>query len=183
MFPPPPPPPYGNLLDILAAKPKVFVSFHHADHPFYDAFSRTFHDSYEAVYDNSVDREIDSHDPEYVMRCIRENYITGSSCTIVLCGLETWRRKYVDWETKATLDKVGHGLIGVALPLIESLPDPMVLAPRRLSENLGSGYAIWTKWSFLLSGGLPFFRQIIATAKSKPEVLKENRTPLQPADL
>jgi len=49
------------------------------------------------------------------MRGIRENFITGTSCTIVLCGAQTHLRKYVHWEIKATLDKE-HGLIGVNLP-------------------------------------------------------------------
>lgn len=52
-----------------------------------------FHDTYEVDYDNSVDRKIDSDDPEYVMRRIRENYINGTSCTLVFCGVETPYRK------------------------------------------------------------------------------------------
>lgn len=76
-----------NPLDWLApAKPRIFVSYHHhGDHAYYDEFSRFFSDTYEAVQDNSVEREIDSDDAEYVSRCIRENYITGTSCTVVLC--------------------------------------------------------------------------------------------------
>ena len=43
-------------------------------------------------------------------------YITGTSCTVVLCGGRP--RKFVDWEIKATLDKE-HALIGVNLPTSE----------------------------------------------------------------
>jgi hypothetical protein len=46
------------------------------------------------------------------MQRIRDKHITGTSCTIVLCGSLTPWRKYVDWEIKATLDKE-HGLIGI----------------------------------------------------------------------
>ena len=72
-------------------KHKVFISYHHGgDQPYYDAFTRTFHDTYELVYDNSLERRIDSDDVDYVRRRIRENHIKGSSCTIVLVGAQTW---------------------------------------------------------------------------------------------
>jgi len=48
------------------------------------------------------------------MQRIRDKYITGTSCTIVLCGPQARWRKYIDWEIKAALDKE-HGLIGVWL--------------------------------------------------------------------
>ena len=105
-FPFTPPPP----------KRKVFISYHHGgDQAYYDAFSKTFADTYEAIFDNSLERRIDSDNVDYVIQRIRDNFITGSSCTVVLCGAETPWRKYVDWEIKATLDKE-HGLIGVNLP-------------------------------------------------------------------
>jgi Thoeris protein ThsB, TIR-like domain len=87
-------------------KPGVFVSYHHRlDQPFYDEFSRIFCDTYDVVQDNSPERAKDSDDVEYIMRSLRENHISGTSCTIVLCGAETRWRKFVDWEIDATLDK------------------------------------------------------------------------------
>lgn len=66
---------------------KVFISYHHrGDQAFYDHFSRYFCDTFEAVRDKSVNRIFDSGDCEYVMRKIREEYLWGTSCTIVLCG-------------------------------------------------------------------------------------------------
>jgi hypothetical protein len=122
------------------------MSYHHrGDQDYYDSFSRTFHDTYEILYDNSVERQVDSDDVEYVMRNIRENYITGSSCTIVLVGKYTWGRKYVDWEIKATLDKQ-HGLIGVHLPTLPVNAQGRVSVPARLSDNINSGYALWLNW-------------------------------------
>src|SRR5712671_172295 len=41
---------------------------------------RTNSERAERDQDNSVERRIDSDDVEYVMRRIRENYVTGSSC-------------------------------------------------------------------------------------------------------
>ena len=99
---------YGSGLfnPFQPTKSKVFVSYHHGgDQPYYDAFSRTFSDTYDIVYDNSLARQIDSDSPEYVMRRIREEHITGTSCTVVLVGAATYQRKYVDWEIYATLEK------------------------------------------------------------------------------
>ena len=65
---------------IIPVRPRVFVSYHHGnDQWYYNEFNRAFHDTYEAIQDNSVDRTIDSDNPEYVIRRIRENYITGTS--------------------------------------------------------------------------------------------------------
>lgn len=128
-------------------KRKVFLSYHHdGDQYYYDEFSRKFHDEYEAVTDNSLDRRVDSDDIDYVMRRIREYYITGTSCSIVLVGNESWGRKYIDWEIKATLDKQ-HGLIGVQLPTLLSNSYGQVTVPARLSDNIDSGYALWVSWA------------------------------------
>src|SRR5689334_858513 len=90
-------------------KHKVFVSYHHGgDQAYYDAFSKAFHDTYDVIYDKSLERQVDSDNVDYVIQRIRDNYITGTSCTIVLVGKQTCGRKYVDWEIKATLDKE-HG--------------------------------------------------------------------------
>jgi hypothetical protein len=132
----------------IAEKPRIFVSYHHrGDQQYYDAFSATFHDTFEAIYDKSVERIIDSDNVDYVMREIRENYITGTSCTVVLVGAQTWGRKYVDWEIKATLDKQ-HGLIGVHLPSAPRAPDgTKIIVPDRLHDNIQSGFAPFVSWA------------------------------------
>lgn len=134
--PPPPEPP----------KRKVFISYHHGgDQVYYDDFSGTFVDTYDVIFDNSVERRIDSDNVDYVIQRIRDNFITGSSCTIVLCGAETPWRKYVDWEIKATLDKE-HGLIGVNLPTNRTNASGKFTVPDRLHDNIQSGFAVWTNW-------------------------------------
>lgn len=150
---------YGNfgLRSFLTQpiKRKIFVSYHHdSDQLYYNEFSRFFSDQYETIQDRSLDRLIDSDDVEYVMRRIREKYITGTSCTIVLCGPQTRWRKYVDWEIKATLDK-RHGLIGINLP--NNIPSPInggCHKPDRLQDNIDSGYAVWTNWESLTEAHL-----------------------------
>lgn len=72
---------------MYAKRRKVFVSYlHDNDQFYYDEFTRLFHNQYEAIRNNSLDRIIQSNDSEYVMRQIREQHINGTSCTIVLIG-------------------------------------------------------------------------------------------------
>lgn len=129
------------------AKRKVFVSYHHGgDQAWYDYFARTFSATYDILYDNSLERRIDSDDTGYVDRAIRENNIFGTSATIVLCGAETWKRKYVDWEIYATLH-YKHALLGVALPSAPRNTIGQVIVPNRLHLNIQSGYAGWMDWT------------------------------------
>jgi hypothetical protein len=147
-------------------KPKIFVSYHHrGDRAYYEAFARVFCDSYDILQDRSVDREIDSDNVEYVLRRIREDYITGTSCTIVLCGAETSKRKFVDWEIKATLDKE-HGLIGVNLPSNFANLDGTVPTPDRFFDNYKSGYAGWTQWNDIITN-VTKFAYLVQEARSK----------------
>lgn len=157
----------GTLLT-QPVKRKIFVSYHHDDDQwYYNEFSSFFSNQYDAVQDSSLDRLIDSTDTDYVMRRIRENYITGTSCTIVLCGPQTRWRKYVDWEVKATLDKQ-HGLIAVKLPNNIPCPNGGCHKPDRLQDNIDSGYAIWTTWESLT---VEHLRTCIELANGKPKHL------------
>ena len=167
--------PYGAnpLLAALFAKREIFISYHHGkDQAYYDVLTKTFAESYEVIYDNSLERMIDSEDHDYVLQRIREKYITGSSCTIVLCGLETPWRKYVDWEIKATLDKE-HGLIGVNLPTNRQNASGRFQVPDRLYDNIAVGYALWLQWADLQLGPA-FFKARIEEANQKPRQLIKN---------
>jgi hypothetical protein len=164
----------GNLRIQPPVKHKIFVSYHHGgDQAYYDAFSTAFHDTYDVIYDNSLERRIGSDNVDYVMRQIRENYITGSSCTIVLVGRNTWGRKYVDWEIKATLDK-GHGLIGVYLPTAARDPSTNnIIVPGRLYDNIQSGFALWLSWQDITASALQLERHV-ADAKARSRKLIVN---------
>lgn len=133
---------------------RVFVSYHHGgDQAYYDAFSKAFHDEWESVFDNSLERQIDSDNTAYVMQRIRDNYISGTSCTVVLIGGQTHQRKYVDWEIKATLDKE-HGLVGVVLPTHVKMMNGNIVVPDRFARNVQSGYANWLHWEHLNANSL-----------------------------
>lgn len=127
---------------------KVFISYHHAgDQDYYDFFSRTFGAQYDVFYDNSLDRARDSQDEGYILRYIRENHLTGSSCLIVLCGADTWGRKYVDWEIKAALDQT-MGVLAILLPTLKPfVVDGPIKVPARLDDNLESNYALIKHWN------------------------------------
>ena len=138
---------------IQPKRPRIFVSYQHSsDQAYYDLFSKTVHDAYESVFDNSLDRRIDSDKPDYVIQRIRDEFLKGSSCTIVLIGPTTYQRKFIDWEIKATLDKE-HGLVGLQLPNV--VPDYVgwVRLPERFNANINSGYAIWQgiNWQEVIS--------------------------------
>ncbi|MBI2926462.1 MAG: TIR domain-containing protein [Verrucomicrobia bacterium] len=139
----------GSLLSQIQppTRRKVFVSYHHGgDQQYYDAFTNAFAETYDVVFDNSLERRIDSDNVDYVLQRIRDSFISGSSCTIVFCGQETPWRKYVDWEIKATLD-MEHGLLGVNLPTNRANATGKVTVPSRLCDNIQSGYAVWTNWA------------------------------------
>ncbi len=143
-------PQYPTLLSGVQRR-KIFISYHHGgDQAYYNALSDKIHDQLDLVYDNSLNREIDSEDPAYVIQRIRDGFIEGTSCTLVLCGPETFQRKYVDWEIKATLDKE-HGLIGLCLPTLVPGPSGKVTVPDRLHHNIQSGYASWQSWTTLMA--------------------------------
>jgi hypothetical protein len=168
--------PFPGLLN-LKIRPRVFVSYHHElDQWYYEQLSTILHDTYEVVTDRSLDEEIDSGDADYVMRRIREEFITGTSCTMVLCGAETAQRKFVDWEIKATLDKE-HALVGVALPSAPPANPGRFFKPWRLDDNVVSTYALVADWnSIVASPGS--VAPLIATASARLKTLIVNSRPM-----
>lgn len=144
---------YYTLVDLLQRqsvqpKRKVFISYHHADQEWVDGFRKQFGGVYDLFTDCSLDQAIDSDDLLYVDRTIREDYITGTSITIVLCGPATWRRKCVDWEIYSTLYK-DHALLGIMLPHHTATYNNgafVRLIPDRLHTNFQTGYAHLAEW-------------------------------------
>lgn len=136
-----------SLFIKLPVTPRVFVSYHHAgDQAYYNELAVALSSQYVFVQDNSLSRKIDSDNSDYVMRVIREEFLTGTSCTVVLCGLNTSYRKFVDWEIMATLQK-GHALVGLRLPTLQLQQNGGTIKPDRLQDNIDSGYAVWGQYS------------------------------------
>ena len=84
---------------------------------------------------------INSDDDDYVMRRIREKYLSDSTVTLVFIGKNTWTRKFVDWELVASLHQgpsagKPNGVLAILSPKLtkEILPD-------RFVDNWSTGYA------------------------------------------
>lgn len=136
-----------GLSQLKIPKRKIFISYHHKiDQGWYDNFSKLFSEALDLFYDNSLERKIDGTDAEYLNRKIREEYIFGTSVTIVLFGPETYKRRWVDWEIHATLHHQ-HGLLGIVLPTCARDYAGNNLVPDRFYENYQSGYALWMHWT------------------------------------
>lgn len=128
------------------SKHKVFISHYHNDDKkvkeFVDKFAEERGSFTPKIVGDSYDTTINSDDREYIMRKIREDYLTDSTVTIVLIGEETWKRKYVDWEIASTLrndtNNKRSGLIGIFLPGRNKYNTKI---PDRLQDNINAGYA------------------------------------------
>lgn len=155
---------------------KLYVSYHHdGDGHFYREFCRLTAGYYIPVQDGSNERIDGCEDAEQVTANLRENYIADTACTVVLCGLQTAYRRFVDWEIKAGLE-LSHGLVAIILP--ENLPDwrGRYSLPARLEENLQSGYAECLHLA-QLSRGMRLLGQRIEAARAKPARLIKNSSP------
>lgn len=95
---------------------KTFISYHHGNEQYEkdqiieqyggDDFIDT------SVHDGDIDTDLSE---EAIMRKIREEYLGGSTVTLVLIGEETAQRPFINSEIQASLwgDKP-HGLLAVA---------------------------------------------------------------------
>ena len=168
----------GSPYDVFRQQPtrrRVFVSYHHGnDQAYYDEWTRFFHDGYEAVFDNSLERQIDSDDVRYVIQRIRDAFIASTSCTIVLLGAQTPQRKYVDWEIKATLDKE-HGLVGIVLPTCQLTSSGGPICPTRFVQDYASGHARLGYWKSLTIDAL---KHLIESAVAAPTSTINNSHPM-----
>lgn len=102
-------------------KRKVFISHFREDREEADKFIDDFKDVFipKVLGANDNDEFINSENPEYVMRRIREIYLGDSTVTIVLLGSCTHSRRYIDWEIKSSLRQGKYspnGLMGIVLP-------------------------------------------------------------------
>ena len=121
----------------FSPKRKVFISYYHGDQDAVNKFVRDFSDVFIAktVGVKDGDFDIDSTNPEYIMRRIRETKLGDSTVTIVLVGSCTHSRRYVDWEVKASLQQgttLPNGLIAINLPYMGNEG----ALPKRVSENV-----------------------------------------------
>ena len=137
-------------------KRKVFISYHHDDQDEVEEFLVDFEDSFipKVLGVSDEDDFILSDDPDYIMRRIREKYLTDSTVTIVMIGACTWSRKYVDWEIASTLRNDAKnkrsGLLAITVKSEangnKTLPSRLKDSVERDSDNEDVGYARWMKY-------------------------------------
>ena len=146
---------------------KTFVSYHHAnDQAHKRRFDLLFGDRFDILERGSVELgEIDPNlQTETIRQKIRDEYLRDCSVTVVLVGVDTWRRKHVDWEIGATLRDTVHnprgGLLGILLPTYQRAHASSLRVgrdgavayvhdsiPKRLHDNVVCGYATLHRWS------------------------------------
>jgi len=82
------------------------------------------------MIDKSLDESIDSSDPDYILRKIREDYLSNSTVTIFLIGMFSAENSkyqnqiFIKRELQASLyngkDNTRNGILGVVLPSMMS---------------------------------------------------------------
>ena len=189
-------PPYRNLLQlncvypcyeiegkiVMAVKHRCFVSYHKVNSTAVKNFVEEFSDVFTAKTVGVTDEDdfINSNDREYVMRRIREKYLSNTTVTIVLIGECTKARKYVDWEIASSLrnDPVNgrSGLLGINMKSVGS----QGLAPLRLGDNYDSedkagSYALYQTY--------PNTEQVLRNAIQTAFDRRETHTPINTRDL
>ena len=171
----------------MAVKHRCFVSYHKVNATAVRNFVEEFSDVFTAKTVGVTDEDdfIDSDDRDYVMRRIREKYLSNTTVTIVLIGECTKARKYVDWEIASTLrdDPVNgrSGLLGINMKSVDSRG----LAPPRLADNYDSNdkvgsYALYRTYpssAQVLRNAIQtsFDRRATHTPDNKRPLFKNNR--------
>ena len=100
----------------------MFSSYHHANDGIYKESLLLLSRDYGLFIDASVDTGgiDDTLSDQRIREIIRDDYLRDSTVTIVLVGLETKKRKHVDWEIYSsmfdgTVDKKS-GILVIQLP-------------------------------------------------------------------
>lgn len=98
---------FGSWVDSLyeETKHKVFISYHHINDQYYKERLLEINRYNPMFIDVSVDTGdvSDQLDDNAIRQKIRDEYLRDSTVTIVLVGLETKRRKHIDWEIYSSM--------------------------------------------------------------------------------
>ena len=125
---------------MAAVRHTCFISYHQVDEDevrkFIDDFNGVFIPKNLGLSD--TDDFIDSTDTDYVLRRIRELYLSDSIVTIAMIGQCTWSRRYVDWEVASTLrndpNNRRSGLMAITLKSVASSATKQL--PPRVADNV-----------------------------------------------
>ena len=83
----------------------VFISYHHRNDQVYKDEMIKLGNSFGVFLDKSVDTgEIPEYlSDQYIREKIRDEYLKESTVTILLVGVETKKRKHIDWELYSSM--------------------------------------------------------------------------------
>jgi hypothetical protein len=158
-------------------KRRLFVSYDHLrDGPRYERFLLLFGSGFEFVRDNSMERELGADDAEAHIAYLSREAMAGCHAAAVLCGPETHRRKFVDWEIRAAL---GKGLALLAIPLPDCPRDAAgnLVLPPRFQRNFDSGYAVLCPWSGLAATVEDLSAKVRFALERPPELIDNSAPP------
>ena len=107
-------------------KHKVFISYYHKDDQCYKDKLLELNKKYD-IFDNYSVPENDVDDSgkkrESIRKIVRDKYIKDATVLVLLCGRNTRRRKFIDWELHAamydTKKNPKMGILVINLPTIE----------------------------------------------------------------
>lgn len=101
---------------------KVYISFKKED----ESYKKAIQNSGLDFVDKSLDTPIGSRDEDYILQCIRDDYLSDSTVTILLIGeygaeQRGWNeQRFVKRELQGSLydgrDNTKNGILGVVLP-------------------------------------------------------------------
>lgn len=105
---------------------KCFISFKTEDIKYKEQIQSWVDKDRVDMIDKSLNEPINSYDEDYIMRKIRNDYLSDSTVTIFLIGknssenLGWWRQRYIKRELQASLyngeGNTRNGILGVVLP-------------------------------------------------------------------
>lgn len=105
---------------------KCYISFKTEDEDYKSEIQKMKDEDKLDYIDKSLNEAIDSEDPDYIMRKIREDYLSDSTVTIFLIGTHSretlgWEeQQYIKRELQASLydgdNNSRSGILGVVLP-------------------------------------------------------------------
>lgn len=162
-------------------KRRLYVAYDHLrDSPRYERFLLLFGSGFEFVRDNSMERELGTDDAGAHIAYLAREAMDGCHAAVILCGPETHRRKFVDWEIQAAL---GKGLALLAIPLPDCPKDGAgnLVLPPRFQRNFDSGYAVLCPWSGLAAAAEDLSAKV-RFALERPRELIVDSAPPQAAD-
>lgn len=130
---------------------RIFISFDHADTDQVNGFLglRQIMDGFE-FYNHKLDRRVNSTDPDYVARVIREEYIKPASVTVVLIGIRTADSAWVNWEIDESR-RQGMGILGIRLKGTYGAI-PAGVPPDAVGDWQPENFPAWIEWAYQQRG-------------------------------